>query len=322
MGFRVTQSTVSRDIKELRLIKGHDQEGNYRYIAAKSSSNDLKPKTHYMDMFSSSVKSIDYALNNMVSSSYDNLPDGIVNLWSYKNNPENKLNTKINIFGDTYAPTYELSGNALANKICLEASTLDAFNQMMLDYCATLDLSSYSSGSASKINVAWGWSYEEDLEQDVTKYGYTFLDHASGRTLTLKQVKEGNEQIALTESILKKDYKWIYENAHNYGFIIRYPNEHENHTGFNSETRAHLRYVGVEHATYIYENGLCLEEYLELIKTNYTINNPLTFTAQGKEYQVYYFKYSGNPTSIPVPKDSNHNISGDNMNGFIITVEK
>ena len=264
----------------------------------------------------------DYALNNLVASSYENLPNGIVNLWTYKNDPENKLNTKIHISGDTYAPTYELSGNALANKICLEANTLESFNQMMLDYCATLDLSNYVSGSASKINVAWGWSYEEDLEQDVEKYSSTFLNHADGKTITLKQVKEGTEQVTLTESILKKDYKWIYENAHKYGFIIRYPNDCEDHTGYNSGTRLHLRYIGVEHATYIYENGICLEEYLELIRTKHTINNPLTFTAQGKEYQVYYFKYSGNPTSVPVPKDANYEISGDNMNGFIITVEK
>lgn len=31
-GFNVTQSTVSRDIKELRIVKGHDEDGNYRYI--------------------------------------------------------------------------------------------------------------------------------------------------------------------------------------------------------------------------------------------------------------------------------------------------
>ena len=42
----------------------------------------------------------------------------------------------------------------------------------------------------------------------------------------------------------------------------------------------------------------------------------------GKEYSVYYVKYSGNPTSVPVPKNSNYTISGDNMNGFIVTVEK
>ena len=64
LGYNVTQSTVSRDIKELRLIKSHDSEGNYRYISAnKKSSNDER---HYHDLFIKSVKSVDYALNNVV----------------------------------------------------------------------------------------------------------------------------------------------------------------------------------------------------------------------------------------------------------------
>ena len=33
LGFNVTQSTVSRDIRELKLVKGRDEQGNYRYLA-------------------------------------------------------------------------------------------------------------------------------------------------------------------------------------------------------------------------------------------------------------------------------------------------
>ena len=126
----------------------------------------------------------------------------------------------------------------------------------------------------------------------------------------------------ITESLLKSSYIWIYENAHKYGFIIRYPGDCKNHTGEDSSKRVHFRYVGVEHATYIYDNNICLDEYLELLREDHGFNNPLTFTAGDKEYQVYYVKYSGNPTQIPVLKDSNYSISGDNMNGFIVTVEK
>ena len=96
----------------------------------------------------------------------------------------------------------------------------------------------------------------------------------------------------------------------------------QNHTGEDSSKRVHFRYVGVEHATYIYDNNICLDEYLELLREGHGFNNPLTLTAGDKEYQVYYVKYSGNPTQIPVLKDSNYSISGDNMNGFIVTVEK
>ncbi len=63
LGYNVTQSTVSRDIKELRLVKTHDSDGNYRYISAAKKTDDT---THYHDLFVKSVKSVDYALNNVV----------------------------------------------------------------------------------------------------------------------------------------------------------------------------------------------------------------------------------------------------------------
>ena len=47
-----------------------------------------------------------------------------------------------------------------------------------------------------------------------------------------------------------------------YGFIIRYPADKEDITEINYEPW-HLRYVGIPAATYIMENGLCLEEFPE-----------------------------------------------------------
>lgn len=60
-------------------------------------------------------------------------------------------------------------------------------------------------------------------------------------------------------------YNWLHENAHKYGFILRYPDDKVHITGIGYEPW-HYRYVGTEAAEYIYENGLCLEEYIELIK--------------------------------------------------------
>lgn len=56
--------------------------------------------------------------------------------------------------------------------------------------------------------------------------------------------------------------KWVSENAHKYGFIIRYPKGKENVTGYMYEPW-HIRYLGVELATEVYESGLTLEEYFE-----------------------------------------------------------
>lgn len=54
---------------------------------------------------------------------------------------------------------------------------------------------------------------------------------------------------------------WLLEHAHEYGFILRYPEGKEGITGFDHEPW-HFRYVGKEQAKLIYESGLCLEEYL------------------------------------------------------------
>ncbi len=56
---------------------------------------------------------------------------------------------------------------------------------------------------------------------------------------------------------------WITEHAHEYGWILRYPADKVELTGINYEPW-HFRYVGTEHATYIYNHGLCLEEYVLL----------------------------------------------------------
>ena len=54
---------------------------------------------------------------------------------------------------------------------------------------------------------------------------------------------------------------WLLEHAHEYGFILRYPEGKEDITGFDHEPW-HFRYVGKEQAALIKESGLCLEEYL------------------------------------------------------------
>ncbi len=65
-GFKVTQSTVSRDIKELRLIKGHDAVGNYRYVSSELRDTDSQSFSHYREIFSRYAKSVKYALNDIV----------------------------------------------------------------------------------------------------------------------------------------------------------------------------------------------------------------------------------------------------------------
>lgn len=57
------------------------------------------------------------------------------------------------------------------------------------------------------------------------------------------------------------EFAWLSENAHKYGFILRYSREKSAITGTIYEPW-HYRYVGVENATAIKEQGICLEEYI------------------------------------------------------------
>lgn len=60
-------------------------------------------------------------------------------------------------------------------------------------------------------------------------------------------------------------YRWLYSHAHLYGFILRYPEDKTDITGVSYEPW-HYRYVGVAAAGEIYRRGLCLEEYLSLVR--------------------------------------------------------
>ena len=57
------------------------------------------------------------------------------------------------------------------------------------------------------------------------------------------------------------EYKWVIENAHHYGYILRYPQNKSHITGTTNEPW-HFRYVGQKAAKIIYENNWTLEDYV------------------------------------------------------------
>ncbi len=68
-GFHVTQATVSRDIKELRLVKTQSPGGGYHYTTGSATTSvDMSFKFHAI--FTESVNSVDYALNTVVVKCY------------------------------------------------------------------------------------------------------------------------------------------------------------------------------------------------------------------------------------------------------------
>ena len=83
-------------------------------------------------------------------------------------------------------------------------------------------------------------------------------EHQTG--LAIDIIFRRNGEMIEEQKAEDAEIKWLFANAHKYGFILRYPKEKENITGFNFEPW-HFRYVGTELSEKIYAAGLTLEEY-------------------------------------------------------------
>lgn len=101
------------------------------------------------------------------------------------------------------------------------------------------------------------WEAYVDTSKSVANPGKS--EHALGLALDLIS----NQYVELDKrQETTKEAKWLKENCHKYGFILRYPPAKMDITGIIYEPW-HYRYVGVEVATEIMESGLTLEEYLQ-----------------------------------------------------------
>ena len=185
----------------------------------------------------------------------------------------------------------------------LNSDALNAFNQMMYKYYEL------EGDGSVKISSAYR-SYEDQANSATSSTLPGYSDHHTGYCLALRTTAGG---------YLESDH-WIYQNAHKYGYIVRYPADKTAWTGVSGYEYC-IRYVGVAHATYIKENGLCLEEYVDMLKNDYTSEHLKINGADGNEYEVYYVPVSsGDLTTVKIPSNYQYTVSGDNIGGFIVTV--
>ena len=103
--------------------------------------------------------------------------------------------------------------------------------------------------------------YNSYVEKDGQKKADTYSaragysEHQTGLAMDLNIVDSSFEGT--------KEAIWIEKNCYKYGFIIRYPKEKEDITGYKYEPW-HIRYLGKKLAKKIYDSGLTLEEYLSI----------------------------------------------------------
>lgn len=192
----------------------------------------------------------------------------------------------------------------------LEAGTAEALNAMLTDF--------YKKFNDNSMILIDAYRDKERQGNFVTPVGYS--EHETGYVFTLRTYNTENKEVNLTEN---DNYMWILDHADEYGIILRYPTEKKSVTGIDEKNlvQTTFRYVGVPHASYMYDNNLCLEEYLDLLKSDYSNEKHLQIkAADGKNYEIYYVSASAANGSIQVPSNYEYTVSGDNMEGFIVTV--
>lgn len=84
-------------------------------------------------------------------------------------------------------------------------------------------------------------------------------EHQLGLALDIVDINNQNLDSTQEQTEVQQ---WLMQNSWRYGFILRYPSDKGEITGIMYEPW-HYRYVGKEVAQYIYENNICLEEYLD-----------------------------------------------------------
>lgn len=110
------------------------------------------------------------------------------------------------------------------------------------------------------------YSYQEELYNYYVKTsGKNYADRCSARPghsehqtgLALDIMGKNGDYNRFEDT---KEFEWMQKHAHEYGFILRYPSDGYDITGFKYEPW-HYRYVGIELATYLTNKKITLDEY-------------------------------------------------------------
>ena len=173
-----------------------------------------------------------------------------------------------------YAPPNPIRLNGMPNgdenRLDYEAANaFFALRQAMLDDgIAILPLSGYRTydEQASIFNYNVQLHTEEGMTPEEARAyteGFVSLpgtsEHQYGRSIDVTLDGTTNHSFHETEQ-----GKWLINHSHEYGFVIRYPEDKVSVTGINYEPW-HLRWVGNSHADFMTRHNLCLEEYVSLI---------------------------------------------------------
>lgn len=161
----------------------------------------------------------------------------------------------------------------------------------------------------------------KDNGEDFTRRYVALPNHSEHQTGLAIDLGLKKEQI----DFIRPDFPYdgicgkFRKTAPEYGFIERYAEDKEQITGISNEPW-HFRYVGYPHSKIIHKQGFSLEEYIDFLK-GYRYGGGLNFTrANGTKMEIYYVPAEKEETVIDIPETCVYQISGNNIDGVIVTV--
>lgn len=220
-----------------------------RYIAYKEKNKDLNDKQI--------IKNVNMNLDKKF---YENPKEAI------NQNTELVLVNKYNYLKEDFIPEnlQSINSNYALGNMKLVSYAKEAFENLShaakQEKLNIIAMSTYRSYNY-QVNL-----YNRYVENDGKEAADTYSgrpghsEHQTGLAVDVYNIKETYTNFENT-----KEFTWMQEHAHEYGFILRFPKDKVNETGYQYESW-HYRYVGKEIAKYIKDNKISFEEYCATVK--------------------------------------------------------
>lgn len=199
---------------------------------------------------------------------------------------------------------------------------MEPFNRMMKDFGTATGLTDVMVISGHRTVEYQQMLYDNDLKRtgkdfsdEVAKPGES--EHHTGLVMDLGIVTSDGSKFFDASG----DHIWVNQNCYKYGFVVRYPESKKDITKIIHEPW-HYRYVGPVHAAVMEEKGFCLEEYIDFLKQYPFEGEHFKTTVDNKDYEIYYVPAKADSVEVPIPKEKEYTVSGNNIDGFIVTAER
>lgn len=215
-----------------------------------------------------------------------------------------------------YAASHSYEPDLSLEKTCFEQL------QALLKACRATDRIAVVSGYRSR--EAQAQIYETSLRDNGAAFTASYVarpnesEHQTGLAVDVGERTDHVDYIR--PSFPDRGVCFVFKRlAAEYGFIQRYQTGKEAITNIACEPW-HFRYVGFPHSAIMEQRGFCLEEYIEYVKQYTFQRSHLVMEHKHAAIEIYYVPAEGGITNVPVVRGDRYCLSGNNQDGFVVTV--